>query len=210
MVTCDPHGSSAERRKSRRLVEAVLCVRIALIGYLSKVTPLRRPRPRSRRCGMRVRWLSPHSVPHTPEGSSRLLFQILHLFRGLRGLADAQLPVAPLAGLTYRRCRIPFMVRTTDLRSLLRSLLRITTASRPAAVAGSYGALWRLPRPDLHRQVIYAFRAHATHAHCCLVCSARRAPTTSFTRVSGTRFSVSLSPVGPRLLSNTTRRPGHP
>jgi hypothetical protein len=107
------------------------------------------------------RGLSPHSAPHTPEGSSRLHFQSLHLFHGLREHTDAQLPLAPLAGLTYRRCRIPFMVWTTRLRSLRGSILRFTTVGHPAAMADSYVALWRLPRPDFHRRVICSFRAHA-------------------------------------------------
>ncbi len=66
----------------------------------------------------------------------------LHLFHGLREHTDAQLPLAPLAGLTYRRCRIPFMVRTTGLHSLRRSRLRFTTTSHPEAVAARYVALW--------------------------------------------------------------------
>ena len=104
------------------------------------------------------RWLSPHSAPHTPEGSSRLHLQTLRLFHGLRAIRHARHPLAPLAGLTCRRCRIPFMVRTTGLRSLLGSILRFTTASHPAAVAGSYGALWQLLRPDFHRLVICGFQ----------------------------------------------------
>jgi hypothetical protein len=52
------------------------------------------------------------------------------------------------------------MVRTTGLRSLLRRILRFTTPGRPGAVAACYAALWRLPRPDLHRLVIRTFKAH--------------------------------------------------
>jgi len=43
-------------------------------------------------------WLSPHSAPPTPEGSSRLRVQGLRLFRGLRGAWSARLPLDPLAG----------------------------------------------------------------------------------------------------------------
>src|SRR5207244_3931753 len=57
----------------------------------------------------------------------------------------------PLRGLTCRRCRIPFMVRTTGLHSFRRRILRFTTPGRPGAAAACYVALWRLPRPDFHR-----------------------------------------------------------
>jgi len=54
------------------------------------------------------------------------------------------------------------MVRTAGLRSLLRRILRFTTPGRPGAVAACYVALWRLPRPDLHRLVIGAFQGTPT------------------------------------------------
>ncbi len=66
--------------------------------------------------------------------------------------------LVPLRGLTCRRCRIPFMVRTTGLRSFHRRILRFTTPSRPGAAAACYVALWRLPRPDFHRLVIRTFQ----------------------------------------------------
>ncbi len=72
--------------------------------------------------------LSPHSVPLTPGSSSRLLFQILHLFLGLRlVLTGSALPPNP-----YRRCRIPF--HSTDCRVALPSRSthpRFSTTSRP-------------------------------------------------------------------------------
>ena len=66
--------------------------------------------------------------------------------------------LVPLRGLTCRRCRIPFMVRTTRLRSFRRRILRFTTPGRPGAAAACYVALWRLPRPDFHRLVIRTFQ----------------------------------------------------
>ena len=48
----------------------------------------------------------------------------------------------PLRGLTCRRCRIPFMVRTAKLRSFRRRILRFTTPGRPGAAAAGYVALW--------------------------------------------------------------------
>ena len=52
------------------------------------------------------------------------------------------------------------MVRTTELHSFHRRILRFTTPGRPGAAAACYVALWRLPRPDLHRLVISTFKAH--------------------------------------------------
>ena len=66
--------------------------------------------------------------------------------------------LVPFRGLTCRRCRIPFMVRTTRLRSFRRRILRFTTSGRPGAAAACYVALWRLPRPDFHRLVIRTFQ----------------------------------------------------
>ncbi len=54
------------------------------------------------------------------------------------------------------------MVRTTELHSCHRRILRFTTPGRPSAAAACYVALWRLPRPDLHRLVISTFKAHQT------------------------------------------------
>ena len=54
------------------------------------------------------------------------------------------------------------MVRTTELHSFHRRILRFTTPGRPGAAAACYVALWRLPRPDLHRLVISTFKAHQT------------------------------------------------
>ena len=49
------------------------------------------------------------------------------------------------------------MVRTAELRSFRRRILRFTTPGRPGAAAACYVALWRLPRPDFHRLVIRTF-----------------------------------------------------
>ena len=61
------------------------------------------------------------------------------------------------------------LVRTTGLHSALRSILRITTAGPPAAVAARSGALWRLPRPDFHRQAISDIEAHPCHPVDCIL-----------------------------------------
>ncbi len=45
------------------------------------------------------------------------------------------------------------MVRTVGLHLLHRGIRRFSTASHPEALDACYGALWRLPRPDLHRLV---------------------------------------------------------
>ncbi len=104
--------------------------------------------------------LSPHSIPPTPESPSRLHIQNLHLFRGLRSRAMSSALPDPLSRLTYRRCRIPFMVRTVGLHLLHRGILRFSTSSHPEALGARYSALWRLPRPDFHRLVDGDFKAH--------------------------------------------------
>ena len=43
------------------------------------------------------------------------------------------------------------MVRTAGLLLFLRGIRRFTTTSYLEAVGACYVALWRLPRPDLHR-----------------------------------------------------------
>jgi hypothetical protein len=43
------------------------------------------------------------------------------------------------------------MLRTTGLHLLLGGILRFSTPGHPGALGACYVALWRLPRPDLHR-----------------------------------------------------------
>ena len=50
------------------------------------------------------------------------------------------------------------MVRTAGLLLFLRGIRRFTTTSYLEAVGACYVALWRLPRPDLHRLVIRSER----------------------------------------------------
>jgi len=45
------------------------------------------------------------------------------------------------------------MLRTVVLLLLHREIRRFSTSSHPEALGACYGALWRLPRPDLHRLV---------------------------------------------------------
>jgi len=45
------------------------------------------------------------------------------------------------------------MVRTVVLLLLRRGVRRFSTSSHPEALGACYGALWWLPRPDLHRWV---------------------------------------------------------
>ena len=66
----------------------------------------------------------------------------------------------PPFGLTFRRCKIHFMLRTIDLRFFHRSLLRFNTSSYPEALGDSYMALWRLPWPDFHWLVNNSFSRH--------------------------------------------------
>jgi hypothetical protein len=92
--------------------------------------------------------LSQHSIPHTPEGSSILLFQVLRIFHGLRPEQPGSAPSWPAmrvhsddaAGFTL--CY--GLLGCDDTASTLRSLL---------APDGHYEAAWPLPRPDFHRLV---------------------------------------------------------
>ena len=119
----------------------------------------------------------PRAVDPRPREVSRVALMALPAFRSpyAGGFLEAALPessplpwafairetlgsrLLPLPGLTFRRCRIPFMVRTTELLSLPRRLPRFATPGRPGAAAACYVALWRLPRPDFHRLVIRTF-----------------------------------------------------
>jgi len=79
-------------------------------------------------------------------------------------------------GLTFRRCKIHFMLRAAALHSLLRRILRFSTSSRPEALGACYVASWQLPRPDSHRlanddfqgtpMIGWAARARAFHVLC--------------------------------------------
>ena len=96
------------------------------------------------------RLLSQHSAPPTPRSSSRLRIQTLRLFHGLHLACKARLSFVPY-GLTSRRCRVHVLLRTTGLHLLLGGILRFSTPGHPGALGACYVALWRLPRPDLHR-----------------------------------------------------------
>jgi hypothetical protein len=52
------------------------------------------------------------------------------------------------------------MVRAAGLHLLPGGILRFATPGRPGAAGACYVALWRLPRPDLHRQADGDFKAH--------------------------------------------------
>ena len=96
------------------------------------------------------RLLSQHPALRTPEGSSRLLsrfFAASMAFVVVEQLGSLLVPF----GLTFRRCKIHFMLRAAALHSLLRRILRFSTSSRPEALGACYVASWQLPRPDSHR-----------------------------------------------------------
>ena len=85
------------------------------------------------------------------EGFFAAALQALHRFRGLRYHSITRLPLAPLPGLTFRRCRIHLMLRAAVLLLFLRGLHRFSTSGYPNALDACYVASWQLPRPDLHR-----------------------------------------------------------
>ena len=87
-----------------------------------------------------------------------LLF--LHYFHGLRYQPVTRLSLAPLSGLTFRRCRIHLVLRAAVLLLFLRGLHRFSTSGCPDALDACYVAPWRLPRPDLHRLADDDFSGH--------------------------------------------------
>jgi hypothetical protein len=106
------------------------------------------------------RLLSQHPAPPYAGGFFAAATQVLHHFHGLRYQSVTRLPLAPLSGLTFRRCRIHLMLRAAVLLLFLRGLHRFSTSGRPNALDACYVAPWRLPRPDLHRLADDDFSGH--------------------------------------------------
>jgi hypothetical protein len=96
-------------------------------------------------------------------------FQVLCRFHGLRYHSIARLPLAPLSGLTFRRCRIHLMLRAVVSLLFLRGLHRFSTSGSPNAsrLQRDYVAPWRLPRPDLHRLADDDFAGHTSNLLYC-------------------------------------------
>ena len=64
-------------------------------------------------------------------------------------------------GLTFRRCKVCFMLRAAGLRLLLGGIQRFSTVSHPKALIACYVASWQLRRPDFHRLAVDSFiRTH--------------------------------------------------
>ena len=97
------------------------------------------------------RLLSQHPAPHTPEGSSRLLYRFFAASLAFAFALQARLPLAPISGLTFRRRRFHLMLRAVVLLSFLRRLHRFSTVSRPSALDACYLAACPLPGSDFHR-----------------------------------------------------------
>ena len=91
------------------------------------------------------RLLSQHLVLLTPEGPTRLHFQVLRRFHGLHYWLTSSAPSFFPFGLTFRRCKIHFMLRAAVLLPFLRELHRFSTTSHPAAPDACYMASWQLP-----------------------------------------------------------------
>jgi len=106
------------------------------------------------------RLLSQHPAPPYAGGFFAAAIQVLHHFHGLRYQSVTRLPLAPLSGLTFRRCRIHFMLRAVVSLLFLRGLHRFSTSGCPDALDACYVASWQLPRPDLHRLVDDDFAGH--------------------------------------------------
>ena len=88
------------------------------------------------------RLLSQHPALPTPEGSSRLLsrlFTASMAFVVVEQLGSLLFPF----GLTFRRCKIHFVLRAAVLHSLLGRILRFSTSGHPEALGACYVASWR-------------------------------------------------------------------
>ena len=95
---------------------------------------------------------SNRSAPSTPGGSSRLRFQALHRFPGLRPDFPGSAPPCPLAGLASRGGRIHFNVTDRPVAPPTGLLTLGFDAGRfPPTPPACYPAPWRLPGPDFHR-----------------------------------------------------------
>jgi len=128
---------------------------LSLYQQLRQAWPADRMRPL-----LFQRLLSPHPALPTPEGSSRLLFQVLRRFPGLRFRLKNSAPSCSLSGPTFRRCKFHLMLRAVVSLPLLRELHRFSTSGRPEALDACYLAACPLPRPDFHRLVDVSFSGH--------------------------------------------------
>ena len=108
------------------------------------------------------RLLSQHPAPLTPEDPSVLLSRFFTPSMAFAVAGAARLPLVPVAGLTFRRCRIHFMLRAVVLRPFLRGILRFSTTGHPEALGACYVASWQLPRLDSHQLADDSFRTHPT------------------------------------------------
>jgi hypothetical protein len=105
------------------------------------------------------RRLSHHSTSLTPPGSSGLHLQALHPFRGLRPIVPGSAPGCSLSGISFRRGRLRFMLRTGGLHLPKRRLG--PTLRRPDLAERRWAATrvsWHLPRPDSHRLVVVSLQ----------------------------------------------------
>jgi len=84
------------------------------------------------------RLLSQHPVLPTPGGPSRLHFQVLRRFHGLHYWLTSSAPSFFPFGLTFRCCKIHFMLRAVASLSLLRRLQRFGTPGHPGAPVACY------------------------------------------------------------------------
>jgi len=63
-------------------------------------------------------------------------------------------------GLTFRRCKVCFMLRAAGLRLLLGGIQRFSTIGHPKALVACYVASWQLPRPNFHRLAVDSLSGH--------------------------------------------------
>jgi len=72
-------------------------------------------------------------------------------------------------GLTFRRCKIHFMLRAAVLLPFLRGIRRFSIPAHAGTLDACYMTSWQLSRSDLHRQVDDDFSGHTILLLCAII-----------------------------------------
>jgi len=78
------------------------------------------------------------------------------------GLHTFEATYASTFGLTFRRCKVCFMLRAAGLRLLLGGIQRFSTVGHPKALVACYVVSWQLLRPDFHRLAVDSLSGHTS------------------------------------------------
>ena len=66
------------------------------------------------------------------------------------------------SGLTFRRCKVCFVLRAAGLRLLIGGIQRFSTIGHPKALVACYVASWQLRPPDFHRLAVDRLSGHTS------------------------------------------------